>query len=66
MIGGGGRKVFLMHAILRLETGVRVARVARETTGKTVSAVSYGDVVDFYGKTFRPDLTTIVIIAADE
>lgn len=29
------RKAFLMCAILRVETGLRVARVVHETTGKT-------------------------------
>lgn len=33
--GGDWRRVFLMRAILRLETGLRVARVAHETTGKS-------------------------------
>jgi zinc protease len=34
----------------------------RETTPQTVSSVSYQDVMDYYSKTFRPDLTTVVVI----
>ena len=34
----------------------------RETTPKTVSSLSFQDVQSFYNKTFRPDLTTIVVI----
>jgi zinc protease len=34
----------------------------RETTPQTVSSVSYGDVIDYYSQTFRPDLTTVVVI----
>ena len=34
----------------------------RETTPKTVSSLKYEDLVTFYGQTFRPDLTTIVVI----
>jgi zinc protease len=34
----------------------------RETTPKTVNTLQYKDVVDFYQATFRPDLTTIVVI----
>jgi zinc protease len=34
----------------------------RETTPKSVNGIQYADVLKFYQATFRPDLTTIVVI----
>lgn len=36
--------------------------VLREVTGKTVSSVTYADVLTYYKKVFRPDLATVVVI----
>lgn len=47
----------LVHALLPANDPLQ-----RETTPKTVSSLSYDDVTNFYAKTFRPDLTTIVVI----
>lgn len=47
----------LVHALLPANDPLQ-----RETTPKTVSSLSYADVTSFYSKTFRPDLTTIVVI----
>jgi zinc protease len=34
----------------------------RETTPKSVNGIQYADILKFYQSTFRPDLTTIVVI----
>jgi zinc protease len=34
----------------------------REVTPQTVTSLKYADLTDYYAKTFRPDLTTIVVI----
>jgi zinc protease len=34
----------------------------RETTPRTVNGIQYADVLNFYQSTFRPDLTTIVVV----
>jgi zinc protease len=47
----------LSHALLPATDPLQ-----RETTPKTVSSLSYADVTNFYAATFRPDLTTIVVI----
>ncbi len=47
----------LVHALLPANDPI-----LRETTPKTVSSLSYGNVMDYYSKVFRPDLTTIVVI----
>lgn len=47
----------LQHALLPANDPL-----LRETTPQTVKAVSYQDMTGFYAKTYRPDLTTIVVI----
>ena len=34
----------------------------RHATPESVNSLSYGDVTDYYQKTFRPDLTTLVVV----
>ena len=47
----------LVHALLPPNDPLH-----RETTPKTVMTVTYPDLQSYFGKTFRPDLTTIAVI----
>ncbi len=47
----------LQHALLPVNDPL-----LRETTPQTVTGLTYDDVAKFYAATFRPDLTTIVVI----
>ena len=47
----------LVHALLPPNDPLH-----RETTPKTVMSINYPDLQSYFGKTFRPDLTTIAVI----
>ena len=52
------------HAQRAIETGLFPANdpIQRETTPQTIKGLSIEDVTNYYHDTFRPDLTTLVII----
>ncbi|HET6418989.1 MAG TPA: pitrilysin family protein [Geobacteraceae bacterium] len=53
---------YLAHRALLKSLYPKNDPTRREATPATVSALSLGDVGEYYRKTFRPDLTTIVVI----
>jgi len=53
---------YLTRRALKTSLFPRNDVVLRETTPKTISSLTLGDVKSYYRKVFRPDLTTIVFI----